>query len=144
LIYFVIYVLIEVLVSVNISSNIGAFNTFLEIVGSALLGIALLANFRVTLIESMQALQRQNITMQEFKKLNAFALLGAILLIVPGFFTDMIGVFLQFSFFATVFATKFLHVKDKKEKFDTHNTTYIRKDDDEIIDVEVIDDTTTK
>jgi len=144
LIYFVIYLLIEVLVSVNISSNIGAFNTFLEIVGSALLGIALLANFRVTLIESMQALQRQNITMQEFQKLNAFALLGAVLLIVPGFFTDMIGIFLQFSFFATIFAKKFLHVKDKKENFDTHNTTYIRKDDDEIIDVEVIDDTTTK
>jgi len=142
--YFLIYLVIEVFISVNISSYIGAFSTFLEIVSSAFLGVVLLANFRVTLMESMQALQKQDISMQEFQKLNAFTLLGAILLIVPGFFTDIIGIFLQFSFFATLFARKILHVKDKKENFDIHNTTYIKGDEDEIIDVEVIDNTTTK
>lgn len=117
--------------------------TFLEIILSAVVGFMLLANFRVNLIESMQALQRNAITMQEFQKLNAFALLGAILLIIPGFFSDIVGIFLQFSFFATLFAKKVLHVKDKKDNIDINNT-YIRRDDDEIIDVEVIDDSSPK
>ncbi len=145
--YFLIYLLIETLVSVNISSSIGGFYTFIEIVGSAFVGFVLLANFRTNLIESMQALQSNTISMQEFQKLNAFALLGAILLIVPGFFTDIIGIFLQFSFFATLFAKKVLHVKDKakdkNENIDIENR-YIRRNDDEIIDVEVIDEFTTK
>jgi 2-isopropylmalate synthase/UPF0716 protein FxsA len=141
--YFLIYLLIEVFVSVNISSSIGAMYTFLEIILSAVVGFMLLANFRVNLIESMQALQRNAITMQEFQKLNAFALLGAILLIIPGFFSDIVGIFLQFSFFATLFAKKVLHVKDKKDNIDINNT-YIRRDDDEIIDVEVIDDSSPK
>lgn len=137
MIYFLVYLLLEVFVSVNISSAIGSLWTYIEIIGSAFVGFILLANFRVTLIESMNALARKSISIQEFQKLNAFALLGAILLIVPGFFTDIVGIFLQFSFFATLFARKVLHVKDIKE--DTQST-YIRKFDDEIIDVEVIDD----
>lgn len=137
MIYFLVYLLLEVFVSVNISSAIGSLWTFIEIIGSAFVGFILLANFRVTLIESMNALARKSISIQEFQKLNAFTLLGAILLIVPGFFTDIVGIFLQFSFFATLFARKVLHVKDIQE--DTQST-YIRKFDDEIIDVEVIDD----
>lgn len=135
--YFLIYLLIEVFVSVNISSQIGALATFLEIVFSAIAGFILLANFRVTLFESLQALQRRSISMAEFQKLNAFTLLGAILLIVPGFFSDIIGVFLQFSFFATMFAKKFLHVKDDRSFYNEQNK---RRNDEEIIDVEVIDE----
>lgn len=139
--YFLVYLLLEVFVSVNISSNIGALYTFLEIILSAMIGFALLANFRKTLMESMQAMQRKTISMQEFQKLNAFALLGALLLILPGFFSDIIGVFLQFTFFATMFARKVLHVKDNIDIDDIQNIDR-RKDEDEIIDVEVIDDNT--
>ena len=135
--YFLVYLLIEVLVSVNISSQIGAFATFLEIVFSAIVGFMLLGNFRNTLAESMRAMQNRSISIQEFQKLNAFTLLGALLLIVPGFFSDIVGLFLQFSFFATLFAKKVLHVKDNIDIDDIQHT---RKEDDEIIDVEVIDD----
>lgn len=138
--YFLIYLLIEVFISVNISSSIGALATFLEIVLSAIIGFVLLANFRVTLFESMQALQRRSINMSEFQKLNAFTLLGAILLILPGFFSDMIGVLLQFGFFATIFGKKILHVKDPRDTFDINDPYNNQKDDNEIIDVEVIDD----
>ena len=133
--------LIEVLVSVNISSQIGAFATFLEIVFSAIIGFMLLGNFRNTLAESMKAMQNRSISIQEFQKLNAFTLLGALLLIVPGFFSDIVGLFLQFSFFATLFAKKILHVKDNIDIDDIQHT---RKEDDEIIDVEVIDDRTKR
>jgi len=139
--YFLVYLLLEVFVSVNISSNIGAMATFLEIILSAMFGFVLLANFRNTLMESMQAMQRRTISISEFQKLNAFTLLGALLLIIPGFFSDIIGIFLQFTFFATLFAKKVLHVKDNIDIDDIQNINR-KKDEDEIIDVEVIDDRT--
>ncbi|WP_024953999.1 FxsA family protein [Sulfurospirillum arcachonense] len=141
--YFLVYLLLEVFVSVNISSNIGALATFLEIIFSAMVGFILLANFRNTLMESMQAMQKRTISMQEFQKLNAFTLLGALLLIVPGFFSDIIGLFLQFSFFATLFAKKILHVKDNIDIDDIQNIDRT-KENNEIIDVEVIDDRTER
>ena len=137
--YFLAYLLIEVFVSVNISSNIGAMATFLEIVVSAIFGFILLTNFKNTFFESLQAMQKRTISMQEFQKLNAFTLLGALLLIVPGFFSDIIGIFLQFTFFATLFARKILHVKDN---IDIEDIQHIKKEHDEIIDVEIIDDRT--
>ncbi|MBL0687757.1 MAG: FxsA family protein [Sulfurospirillum sp.] len=140
--YFLIYLFLEVLISVNISSYIGAFATFLEIIFSAIVGFMLLGNFRNTLAQSIKAMQSRTISMQEFQKLNAFILLGALLLIVPGFFSDIVGLFLQFSFFATLFAKKILHVKDDIDIYDT--TQYRKKRDDEIIDVEVIDDHTKR
>jgi 2-isopropylmalate synthase/UPF0716 protein FxsA len=130
-----------VLISVNISSQIGGLATFVEIMFTAMVGFMLLGNFRNTFAESMRAMQRRTISMQEFQKLNAFALLGALLLILPGFFSDIIGLFLQFSFFATLFAKKILHVKDNIDIDDIQHT---RKEDDEIIDVEVIDDRTKR
>ena len=139
--YFLVYLLLEVLVSVNISSEIGAFATFLEIIFSAIVGFMLLGNFRNTLSESMRAMQNRSISIQEFQKLNAFTLLGALLLILPGFFSDIIGLFFQFSFFATLFAKKILHVKDNIDIDDIQHT---KKEDDEIIDVEVIDDRTKR
>ena len=139
--YFLVYLLLEVFVSVNISSSIGAMATFLEIILSAMFGFVLLANFRNTFGESMQAMQRRTISITEFQKLNAFTLLGALLLILPGFFSDIIGVFLQFTFFATLFARKVLHVKDNIDIDDIQNINQ-KKDEDEIIDVEVIDDRT--
>ena len=139
--YFLIYLFLEVLVSVNISSQIGAFATFLEILFSAIVGFMLLGNFRNTLAESMRAMQDRTISIQEFQKLNAFTLLGALLLIVPGFFSDIVGLFLQFSFFATMFAKKILHVKDNIDIDDIQNINNT-KEGNEIIDVEVINDRT--
>jgi len=141
--YFLVYLFLEVLVSVNISSQIGGLATFVEIIFSAMVGFMLLGNFRNTFAESMKAMQARTISLQEFQKLNAFTLLGALLLIVPGFFSDIVGLFLQFSFFATLFARKVLHVKDNIDIDDIQNIN-IRKEDDEIIDVEVIDDHTRR
>lgn len=137
--YFLIYLFLEVMVSVNISSAIGGFATFAEIIFSAVLGFILIANFRVTFVQSLQALSNRTITMEEFQKLNAWTILGAILLIMPGFLTDIIGICLQFSFFATLFANKVLHVKS----FSPKNNLKKGKED-EIIDVEIIDNNRLK
>ncbi len=137
MIYFLIYLFLEVTISVNIASQIGAFATFAEIIISAILGFGLLANFRYTFFETMQALNNRTISIEEFQKLNAFSVMGALLLILPGFFSDILGILLQFSFFATIFARKILNIKNKPAKFNDRR-------DNEVIDVEIIDDHITK
>ena len=129
--YIIIFLFIEVLVSVEIAGRLGGLLTFVEIIVSALIGFFLLTNFRYTLSRSVAALTSGEISVQDFQKMSLFTLIGALLLIVPGFFTDILGVLLQFSFFGTLFANKVLNLKNKKN---------IKKEGkDEAIDVEVID-----
>lgn len=134
------------MISTNISSSIGGFATFAEIIFSALVGFILIANFRVTFVQSLQALANRTITPEEFQKLNAWSILGAILLIMPGFLTDIIGVLLQFSFFATLFASKVLHVKSfsSHTHFKSEQTYFKKGNEDDVIDVEIIDDNRPK
>jgi UPF0716 family protein affecting phage T7 exclusion len=124
------------MVTVNIASAIGVVATFLEMVLSALVGLILLANMRVTLMQNMNALLQGEISLQSFQRLNLWAIVGAILFILPGFLGDIVGLLLQFSSIVTLFASKFLHVKNE-ENIPPHFT---KGNHDEIIDVEVIDD----
>ncbi len=118
------------MVTSNISSNIGGLMTFLEILLSAGVGFFLLINFRYTVTQSMGMLTSGQMSLEEFQKLSLFTLLGAVLLIIPGFFSDMLGVALQFSFIGTFIARKIFKLKHKKQT---------KKDDNDAIDVEVID-----
>ena len=139
MIYFVVYLFLEVLISVNISSSIGGLSTFFEIMFSAFVGISILINFRKTLVENMTAVSYNCIDLQQFQKLNLFTLFGAILLIVPGFLTDIIGVLMQFSVVTSMFVNRY-HVKSGKcnTSFDGEEN-HIKKDSD-VIDVEIIND----
>ena len=130
--YFLLYFFFEVIVTVDIASRIGGLATFLEIVISAFVGFFLLTNFRYTLAQSMSALMQGSITIEQFQKMNLMSLLGAILLIVPGFLSDIIGILLQFGFFGTFIAEKILHLKQKKQPKS-------KGEFDDAIDVEVID-----
>ncbi len=123
------------MVTSNISGEIGGLLTFLEIIFSAGVGLFLLINFRYTVNQSMGMLMSGEMSIEEFQKLSLFTLLGAVLLIIPGFFSDMLGVALQFSFIGTFIAKKIFKLKNKKTK---------RKDNDDAIDVEVIDIDTIK
>ncbi len=134
------------MISSSISSAIGGLWTFFEIILSAVIGILLLQNFKYALSENMMDLARGNITQQDFMRLNVFTALGAVLLIIPGFFTDIIGVFLQFEFFALLLAKKFLKKGSKKDQNDPFEYTefkYQNKGDEDVIDVEIIDDNRT-
>jgi len=123
------------MVTSNISGSIGGLLTFLEILLSAGVGFFLLVNFRYTVAQSMRMLMSGEMGVQEFQKLSLFTLLGAVLLIVPGFFSDMLGVALQFSFIGVFIAKRVFKLKNKK---------YTKKDNDDAIDVEVIDVDTIK
>ena len=137
MIYFLAYLFLEVLISVNISSAIGGLMTFIEIILSAMIGISILLNFRKTLVENLTAVTAHTINLEEFQKLNLFALFGAILLIVPGFFTDILGIVMQFSVITSMFVNRY-KVKS------VNNTEYYEnkqtQKDSNVIDVEIIGD----
>lgn len=152
------YLFIEVMISSTVASSIGGLNTFFEIIVSAIIGIYLLQNFKFSIQESIQKAQSGQITQEEFIKTNAAKAIGAVLLIVPGFFTDILGVALQFGFL-TMVLTKLFKFKPKQnqnfssqsytnfsyEKTSFNNPKYHsnnsnKGEKDEIIDVEIVDD----
>ncbi|MDD2449770.1 MAG: FxsA family protein [Sulfurimonas sp.] len=140
MIYFLIYLFLEVLISVNISSAIGGLFTFFEIVISAFIGIFILLNFRDTLFQNITAVSYNAIDLQEFQRLNLFTIIGAILLILPGFMTDIIGALMQFSVFTSMLVNRYNVQSSSKFKSDInheHIQKNIKKDSD-VIDVEII------
>ena len=138
MLYFLIYLFLEVLVSVNIASSIGGLATFLEILASAVIGIIIMTNFRSTLAENIRAVSARQIDMLEFQRLNLFTIAGAILLIIPGFLTDIIGVLLQFGVFTKMIVNR-THVKSQSTRlYQDYTQNTIQKDSD-VIDVEIID-----
>lgn len=147
MIYFVVYLFLEVLISVNISSSIGAFATFLEIIFSAGFGIYILMNFKESLRENLTAVSYNCIDLEQFQKLNLFTLFGAILIIIPGFMTDIIGGLMQFSVFTSMLVNRYNMYNNKCDisandmNNAQNNNTYIKESD--VIDVEIISDSTT-
>lgn len=140
MIYFLVYLFLEVLVSVNISSAIGGLMTFLEIILSAVIGIAILLNFRKTLVANLTAVSYNCIDLKQFQKLNLFTLLGAVLLIIPGFLTDILGVLMQFSVFTTMLVNRY-QVKSSQCKTDSEEIqNQQNQKDSNVIDVEIISD----
>ncbi|HIP14889.1 MAG TPA: FxsA family protein [Sulfurimonas autotrophica] len=141
MIYFLLYLFLEVLVSVEISSAIGGLATFFEIVLSAFIGVVILINFRKTLIENLTAVSYNCIDLEQFQKLNLFTLIGAILLIIPGFLTDILGILMQFSVITSMIVNRY-NVKSGKCNSSFEEQNNIRKDSD-VIDVEIIDHNST-
>lgn len=138
MIYFLIYLFAEVFLTIEIASKIGGLATFLEILGSGFLGIFILMNFRHALSENLDALRTRQIDMQGFSNRNIMGLLGAILLILPGFLSDLIGILMQFSLLGTLIISRFT----RKYPTDNNYTQTTRKDD-HVIDAEIIEHTTS-
>jgi 2-isopropylmalate synthase/UPF0716 protein FxsA len=165
MIYFFIYLFIEVMISSTIAGEIGGLNVFIEILATAILGIFILRNFKLTLVDSIAKARSGHITQEEFMKANVGKAFGAILLVVPGVFTDIIGLLLQVPFFITIISTVFKFKTPKNRAsystnfsssdfgYDTNrftntntkntNNSNYKRNKDEIIDVEVIDDSNT-
>ncbi|QOP40952.1 FxsA family protein [Sulfurimonas marina] len=139
MVYFLIYLFLEVLISVNISSAIGGLATFFEILASAFVGIAILVNFRNTLFENMKAVSYNCIDLQEFQRLNLFTLFGAILLIIPGFLTDILGLLLQFSAITSMIVNRYNVQSKSCNSSAFEDEEKLKKDKNDVIDVEIIE-----
>ena len=130
MIYFLAYLFIEIFVSYEFTKILTPFGMFLEVILSAIWGIVLIKNLNFTLRDSMIKVMHREISQEEFISIGMFKFIGAILLIIPGVFTDILGVLMQFDEFGAFIARKFLPKKDvQKDPFE-----------DDIIDVEIIED----
>ena len=133
LLYFLGYLFLEILFSYEFAKLFTPFGLFLEVIITALAGITIIRTLNFSMAESMQKVMRREISEEEFISIGLFKLIGAILLFIPGVFSDMIGLLLMFEPFAKWFAKKFL----KRDNVYT-NTYY--KDDADIIEVEIIEE----
>ncbi|MDF1879268.1 FxsA family protein [Sulfurimonas sp. SAG-AH-194-C20] len=141
MLYFVIYLFLEVLLSVSISSALGGLLTFIEIMTSAFIGLGILINFRKTLVENMTAVSYNCIDLEQFARLNLFTLFGAVLLILPGFLTDILGILMQFSVFTSMLVNRYNVKSGNCNESDTQQNNL--KKDSNVIDVEIINNNTT-
>ena len=140
MLYFLVYIFLEVIISVNISSAIGGLVTFLEIIISGFIGVSLLMNFKSNFRENLNAVSYDCMNLKQFQNLNLFTLIGAIFMVLPGFFTDILGALMQFSVFTTMLVNSY-NVKFAKcnTNFDTNQTNNVEKESN-VIDVEIIND----
>ena len=136
MIYFTIYLFLEVLLTVEVASRLGGLMMFAEIVGSAFIGMLILFNFRATLVTNIMELKERRLDANGFYQRNLLSLLGAILLILPGVLTDIIGILIQFSLLVGLIINRFR--PQIPEQNSPYNQTYSK--DANVIDAEIISD----
>jgi UPF0716 family protein affecting phage T7 exclusion len=131
LIYFLVYLFLEILFSYEFMKVFTPFGFFLEILFTAAAGVYMLQTLDLSLSANMHKLMGREITQEEFLSIGLFKLIGAVFLIIPGFFSDILGVLFLFEPFARFVAKKLFPSKNFYHK------TYR---DDDIIDVEIIEE----
>jgi UPF0716 family protein affecting phage T7 exclusion len=133
LIYFLIYLFIEILVTIEFGSYFGGIVTFLEFIGSFFVGMIILQNLQFSMRDNISRVLNREISSNEFISMGLFKAVGAMFLILPGVFTDIIGVLMQFEIIASFFANNFLPKKSNEQKKESQK-------DENIIDVEIVED----
>ena len=134
----------EVMISSEVSGAIGGLYMFIEIIVSALVGVFIIAKFKYSFAESLRSFYNKEITYEDFIKSNIFAIVGAVLLIIPGVLTDTLGLLMQFEFFAILIANSMLQGRFKVytdvSGSGFESTYQSRKYDDDVIDVEIVEE----
>ena len=121
---------VEIILMIKIGQQIGAFNTILVILFTATVGIYYAKIEGINIIKSgMTNLYKNKIPFYEMLS-GASIAVAAILLILPGFISDMIGFLLLLPFTRRIIINFWLRNKYQ------NNT----KKDDGIIDAEIIED----
>ena len=132
-ILFLIFIpLIEIYFMIKIGTVIGAFNTILATLLTAAVGLYFVRIQGISMLYSAANTVRNN---QEPLKevLNGFCLIiAAILLIIPGFFTDTIGVLLLIPFSRNIILKIFGSDTNIHKKQDQNNTNTIEIQAEEI------------
>jgi len=131
IVYFLAYLFFEILFSYEFAKIFTPIGLFLEVIFSAIAGVYILQTLHFSLANEMQKVMKGEMTQEEFMKSGIFRMLGAFLLIIPGVFSDILGILFLMEPVARWFARKFL-----KKSPTYHKPSY---DDDEIIDVEIVE-----
>ncbi len=122
--------LIEIYLFIKIGSQIGAFNTVLLILTTAIVGVAY-ARYEGfnTLKSGIGQIVKNQLPIYELIS-GATLAFAALLLILPGFATDIIGILLIIPFTRKLILNKFFKRKKKNHNFEEKN--YIDGDYEDI------------
>ena len=123
--------LIEIYLFIKIGSQIGAFNTVLLILTTAVVGVAY-ARYEGfnTLRSGLNQLVKNELPVYEIVS-GATLAFAALLLIFPGFATDLIGVLLIIPFTRKIILNRFIKKQNYKKKVDAN---YIDGDYEDLSD----------
>ena len=123
--------LIEIYLFIKIGSQIGAFNTVLLILTTAVVGVAY-ARFEGfnTLKSGIAQLVKNELPVYEIIS-GATLAFAAFLLILPGFATDFIGILLVIPFSRKILLNRFIKKKKQRAK---ENKEFIEGDYEDISD----------
>ena len=126
--------LIEIYLFIKVGSEIGALNTILLILTTAIVGIwyARYEGFN-TLRSGMSQLVRNELPLYEIVSGAAIAF-AALLLILPGFATDIIGILLIFPFTRKIILSKYSKKNNTKTKSNVKEKNYIEGEYEDIED----------
>ncbi len=126
--------LIEIYLFIKIGSEIGAFNTILLILSTAVVGIwyARYEGFN-TLRSGMSQLVKNELPFYEIVSGAAIAF-AALLLILPGFATDIIGILLVFPVTRKIILSKYSKKNTSKKKDNDKRKNYIEGEYEDIED----------
>ena len=124
--------LIEIYLFIKIGSQIGAFNTVLLIIITAIIGVAYVRyeGFN-TLKSGIRQLIKNELPVYELVS-GATLAFASLLLILPGFATDFIGILLVIPFTRKIILSRFIKTKNNKKNDDKKN--YIDGDYEDLSD----------
>jgi len=125
------FALIELYLSLKTGESIGFLWSVIWIILSFALGMMLLQKSSQTMMGNMQSMRQGKLDMRRFQNASMSYFVGAILLIIPGVFSDFLGVI-------ALFYTLYLQFIAKITPEQT--THFTKQGDDNVIDVEVIDE----
>ena len=126
------YFFIELYVSLKTGENIGFAWSVIWIMGSFMLGMALLQKSQQTMMGNMQSMRQGKLDMRKFQNAGMSYFVGAILLMIPGVFSDFLGLIALFYTFYLQFVAKITP--------ESKNNNFNPQGDDNVIDVEIIDE----
>ena len=126
--------LIEIYLFIKVGSEIGALNTILLILTTAVVGIwyARYEGFN-TLRSGMSQLVKNELPLYEIVSGAAIAF-AALLLILPGFATDIIGILLVFPVTRKIILSKYSKKNNSKKKSNIKEKNYIEGEYEDIED----------
>ena len=123
--------IIEIFLFIKIGSQIGAFNTIILIILTAVIGVAYAKHEGFNTLKSGIAQLVKN-EMPVYEIISGATLaFAAFLLILPGFATDFIGILLVIPFSRRILLNRFIKKKKKKVK---ENKEFIEGDYEDISD----------
>ena len=134
MVYLIPFFFIELYMSLSVGENIGFLWSVIWIIGSFTLGMGLIQNGAITMKKSMASMSAGKLNMKSFHDSATSYFLGALLLMIPGVFTDILGIIsLLYTFYLQIGGT----IPSSKNKTNINNIN--KQGDEDVIDVEIIE-----